>query len=58
MFYQEDYIIKGVDLVSGIGGAVGLYLGWSLMSFGMFLIDAIKSLKYLFVKPKSPNSKV
>ena len=39
LLYQEDYIIKGVDLVSGIGGAVGLYLGWSVMTFGNSLID-------------------
>ena len=40
LFYQEDYTIKEVDLVSGIGGAVGLYLGWSVMTFGNSLVDA------------------
>ena len=42
---QEDYIIKSVDLLSGFGGTMGLWLGWSVMSLGEFIIQTLKTLK-------------
>ena len=42
---QEDYIIKSVDLLSGFGGTMGLWLGWSVMSLGEFIIQTFKTLK-------------
>ena len=41
---QEDYIIKSVDLFSGFGGAIGLWLGWSAMTLGDILLEALKTL--------------
>ena len=40
----EDYIIKPVDLVSGFGGALGLWLGWSALSIGYLFIQFLKTL--------------
>ena len=47
--FQEDYIIKGVDLFSGFGGIFGLWLGWSAMSFGYFMIQALKTLNSITI---------
>ena len=33
-YETEEEIIKSVDLLSGIGGALGLWLGWSVMTLG------------------------
>ena len=41
--FQEDYVVKTVDLISGIGGTLGLWLGLSLFSIGTFIIQSIKS---------------
>ena len=41
---KEDYIIKSVDLFSGFGGAIGLWLGWSAMTLGDILLEALKTL--------------
>ena len=32
------------DLLSGLGGAMGLWLGWSALSLGYFIIQAFKTL--------------
>ena len=40
--FQEDYIIKGVDLLAGLGGAMGLWLGWSIMTLGELIVTLIK----------------
>ena len=32
------------DLLSGLGGAMGLWLGWSALSLGYFIIQALKTL--------------
>ena len=32
------------DLLSGFGGAMGLWLGWSALSLGYFIIQALKTL--------------
>ena len=40
---QEDYVVKSVDLISGIGGTLGLWLGLSFFSIGTFGIDTLKS---------------
>ena len=41
---QEDYVVKSVDLLSGIGGTLGLWLGLSFLSIGTFVIHSIRSL--------------
>ena len=41
---QEDYIVKQVDLLSGFGGAVGLWLGWAALTLGHFLVQTVKTL--------------
>ena len=41
---KEDYIIKGVDLFSGFGGTIGLWLGWSAMTLGDIFLEALKTL--------------
>ena len=43
--FQEDYIIKAVDLLSGFGGAMGLWLGWSVMTLGDLFVTLVKSFK-------------
>ena len=40
---KEDYIIKSVDLLSGFGGAIGLWLGWSAMTLGDIVLEAVKT---------------
>ena len=45
--FQEDYVVKSVDLISGIGGTLGLWLGLSLFSIGTFIIQSIKSISSL-----------
>ena len=40
---KEDYIIKSVDLFSGFGGAIGLWLGWSAMTLGDIVLEAVKT---------------
>ena len=48
---QEDYIIQKIDLISGFGGVVGLWLGFSVMTLGEHFINAIKKiLNFLFKK--------
>ena len=36
-YETEEEIIKSVDLLSGIGGALGLWLGWSFLTLGEFV---------------------
>ena len=43
--FQEDYIIKEVDLLSGFGGAMGLWLGWSVMTLGDLFVTLVKTFK-------------
>ena len=43
--FQEDYIIKQVDLMAGFGGAMGLWLGWSVMTLGELTVTLIKALR-------------
>ena len=40
---KEDYIVKSVDLLSGFGGAIGLWLGWSAMTLGDIVLEAVKT---------------
>ena len=40
----EDYVVKSVDLISGIGGTLGLWLGLSFLSIGTFLIHSVRTL--------------
>ena len=46
---QEHYILHDEDLYSGIGGLVGLYLGWSILMIGDYFV---KMLEALFKKLK------
>ena len=40
-------------MISGLGGAVGLWLGWSAMTLGELLIDLLKTIHRIFsVKKK------
>ena len=42
---QEDYVVKSVDLLSGIGGTLGLWLGLSFLSLGTFLIETASNAR-------------
>ena len=42
--FKEDYVVKPVDLISGIGGTLGLWLGLSFFSIGTFIIQRIESI--------------
>ena len=42
---QEDYVIKTVDVFSGLGGALGLWLGFSVVSIGFCVIKGLKTVK-------------
>ena len=44
-FFQEDYIIQSVDLLSGLGGAMGLWLGWSVLSLGDYIEFIVKAIR-------------
>ena len=33
--------MKEVDLFSGIGGTLGLYLGWSVMTLGDLIVQSV-----------------
>ena len=44
IIFKEDYVVKPVDLISGIGGTLGLWLGLSLFSIGTFIIQRIESI--------------
>lgn len=44
-FAKEDYIIKQVDLLAGFGGAMGLWLGWSVMTLGELTVTLIKAFR-------------
>ena len=45
-------MVKSVDLISGIGGTLGLWLGLSFLSLGTFIIETAGSARSLF----SPSS--
>ena len=46
MFFkpQEAYIVQYVDLLSGLGGAMGLWLGWSVLSLGNSIVKALRTV--------------
>jgi len=41
----EQYILSSVDLLSSIGGALGLWLGWSVLTVGEYLIYLYNTLR-------------
>ena len=43
-------MIKIVDLLSGVGGTVGLWLGWSILSMGDIIIDGIAKVYHVLKK--------
>ena len=49
MYLQEEYLMQSVDLISGLGGALGLWLGWSVMTLGDIIAHVISTLKTLSV---------
>ena len=42
--------MKEVDLFSGIGGTLGLYLGWSVMTLGDIIVISVANLISKFKK--------
>ena len=49
--FQEEYISSSWDLLSAIGGAIGLWLGWSVISIGNTLVDYINMFLNRFKFP-------
>ena len=41
---KEEYISSPWDLISAIGGAIGLWLGWSVMFIGHTFVDFLKNI--------------
>ena len=41
---QEAHLIQLVDLLSGFGGAAGLWLGWSVMTLLELLVTTAAAL--------------
>ena len=44
VFLKEDYVKKPVNVLSGLGGTMGLWLGLSLLSIGEYGIVLFKKL--------------
>ena len=42
--FKEEYISSPWDLISAIGGAIGLWLGWSVMFIGHTFVDFLKNI--------------
>ena len=42
--FKEEYISSSWDLISAIGGAIGLWLGWSVMFIGHTFVDFLKNI--------------
>ena len=49
--------MKSVDLISGIGGTLGLWLGLSFLSLGTFIIETACSAKSLFSPSSAPHTR-
>ena len=41
---KEEHISSPWDLISAIGGAIGLWLGWSVMFIGHTFVDFLKNI--------------
>ena len=41
---QEDYVVKLVELISSLGGNLGLWLGLSAFSIGQYLLQTGNTL--------------
>ena len=42
--FKEEHISSSWDLISAIGGAIGLWLGWSVMFIGHTFVDFLKNI--------------
>ena len=38
-------MVQTVDVFSGLGGALGLWLGWSGITIGLSAVQALKTLR-------------
>ena len=44
---EELQVFDKEDLVNGIGGALGLFLGWSILYIGNILISGLLTLDFI-----------
>ena len=56
LFVQEEFVMGWDDLLSSVGGALGLWLGFSVISIGVFCIQVVGKIglsnicKWLFLQ--------